>query len=161
MSASLREMARKRNLSPEDTEDALQETWLAALKKRPQFGGKDIERPLYAWMRGVMRHKIVDYVRRRRLVSLENLTMGPAAFTEVEVESERRAWLEEKLEAMASEESLNARLFCGHFRDGRTMAELATEEGLSAKAVESRICRQIETLRRAATREGFNVEAVP
>lgn len=155
VSASLREMARKGDLSSEDTKDALGETWLAALTKRPQFGGKDIERQLYAWMRGVMRHKIVDFHRRRHVVSLENLTREPAAVTEEEDETERRAWLHEKLVAMASEEETNARLFCGHFRDGRTLAELAAEEELSEKAVESRIVRGIKKLRRIATKDGL------
>lgn len=42
-------------------EDLVQETFLAALKGRGQFGGKSSER---TWLVGILRHKIYDHLRR-------------------------------------------------------------------------------------------------
>ncbi len=142
-------------LSPEDVEDALQETWCSVLKELPQFVGEDAERQLDAWMRTVMRNKIVNAVRRRQFVSLENLAMESMASPEMEIELKRRAWLDARLEEMTADGALNGQLMYGHCRDGRKIADLAAEYEMTAKAVESRICRQIEKLRDAAAEEGL------
>ena len=42
-------------------EDLVQETFLAAIKSRDQFGGKSSER---TWLVSILRHKIYDHVRR-------------------------------------------------------------------------------------------------
>jgi RNA polymerase sigma factor (sigma-70 family) len=153
--ASLREMAARSELSPEDAEDAIEEVWLAVLPNLHLFVGKDTEREMDAWMRAVMRHKIGDVLRWRRLVSLESPTVEAMASAEAGVETERRAWLEARLDEKAAEGSLNGQLLCGHFRAGRRIAELAAEHGMTEKAVESRICRQIDKLRQKAAEAGL------
>jgi RNA polymerase sigma factor (sigma-70 family) len=158
VSGELREMARKTRLSAEDIEDAIHETWLAALRNLPRFLGNDPERHMNAWMRAVMHHKIADVIRRRSLLSLEDLAMEPSAFIIAVDRSEQRAWVEARLADMAVEASLNARLLCGHFCDGRTIAELAAESEMTQRAVESRICRQIEKLRQEAAKDGFQAK---
>jgi RNA polymerase sigma factor (sigma-70 family) len=158
VSGELREMARKTRLSAQDIEDAIHETWLAALRNLPRFLGNDPERHMNAWMRAVMHHKIADVIRRRSLLSLEDLAMEPSAFIIAVDRSEQRAWVEARLADMAVEASLNARLLCGHFCDGRTIAELAAESEMTQRAVESRICRQIEKLRQEAAKDGFQAK---
>ncbi len=43
-------------------EDAVQETFLAALKAREKFGGRSSER---TWLTGILKHKVVDSIRKR------------------------------------------------------------------------------------------------
>ncbi|HEY7905198.1 MAG TPA: sigma-70 family RNA polymerase sigma factor [Casimicrobiaceae bacterium] len=47
----------------ESAEDAVQETLLAALAARDGFGGKST---LKTWLTGILKHKIVDAIRRRQ-----------------------------------------------------------------------------------------------
>jgi len=42
--------------------DLVQETWLAALEARAGFAGSSSER---TWLAGILRHKAIDYLRRR------------------------------------------------------------------------------------------------
>ena len=51
-------LGRLRN--PELAKNAVQETFLAALKARKRFSGKSSER---TWLIGILKHKIIDYFR--------------------------------------------------------------------------------------------------
>ena len=42
-------------------EDAVQETFLAGIKALERYDGKT---PVRYWLRGILRHKVVDYIRR-------------------------------------------------------------------------------------------------
>ncbi len=42
-------------------EDALQETFLGAMKAKERYDGKT---PVRYWLRGILRHKIVDHIRK-------------------------------------------------------------------------------------------------
>ena len=51
-------------------EEAVQETFLAALQSRNKFGGQSSER---TWLIGILKHKIIDHFRKqKREVPLEN-----------------------------------------------------------------------------------------
>lgn len=47
--------------NPEEAENVVQETFLAALKAQTSFSGKSNER---TWLIGILKHKIIDYLRR-------------------------------------------------------------------------------------------------
>lgn len=47
---------------PKLAEDAVQETLLAALQARDRFSGQSAER---SWLIGILKHKIIDYFRKR------------------------------------------------------------------------------------------------
>lgn len=47
---------------PATAEDLVQETLLAALRSRQEFRGESAER---TWLVGILRHKLVDHLRRR------------------------------------------------------------------------------------------------
>jgi RNA polymerase sigma factor (sigma-70 family) len=154
-SAYLRKMAVAMRLAPDQTEDVIQDVWLATLKNLHQFIGENALRRVRVWMRGVMRRKTANSFRRRRFVSLDDLATEPMASTGTEIEVERRAWLAARLDEMEADEAPNARLFCGHCRDGRTIADLAMETGLTEKAICHRIYRQIEKLRQTMQEAGL------
>jgi DNA-directed RNA polymerase specialized sigma24 family protein len=92
-SAYLRKMAVAMRLAPDQTEDVIQDVWLATLKNLHQFIGENALRRVRVWMRGVMRRKTANAFRRRRFVSLDDLATEPMASTGTEIEVERRAWL--------------------------------------------------------------------
>ncbi len=48
--------------SPELAENAVQETFLAALQAKSKFAGKSSER---TWLIGILKHKIIDYYRKK------------------------------------------------------------------------------------------------
>ncbi len=48
---------------PDVAEDLVQEALLAALGKADSFAGRSLER---TWLIGILRHKVLDYFRRRR-----------------------------------------------------------------------------------------------
>jgi RNA polymerase sigma-70 factor (ECF subfamily) len=54
--------ARRRLFSDELAEDAVQETFLAALKAQERFSGSSTER---TWLTGILKHKIVDIIRHQ------------------------------------------------------------------------------------------------
>jgi RNA polymerase sigma-70 factor (ECF subfamily) len=54
--------ARRRLMSGELAEDAVQETLLAALKARQGFQGSSSER---TWLTGILKHKVVDIIRQQ------------------------------------------------------------------------------------------------
>ena len=53
--------ARTRLLNPAHAEDAVQETLLAAIERIDTFSGAS---SLFSWLTGILKHKIVDCVRR-------------------------------------------------------------------------------------------------
>ena len=52
-------LGRLRN--PEEAENAVQETFLAALSARKNFSGRSTER---TWLVGILKHKIIDHIRK-------------------------------------------------------------------------------------------------
>jgi RNA polymerase sigma factor (sigma-70 family) len=147
-------------LSPDQTEDAIQEVWLAALKNLHRFRGENAARRLHGWMRKVMRCKAVDARHRmhcHRTLPLDTLPAEPMEAKDTGIDRERSTWLAARLDEATKQESLNCRLLCAHFQDGRTIADLAAEAGLTKKAIECRIYRWISKLRQAAAVDGLPV----
>ena len=61
MRPALLRTARRRLRNPDWAEDAVSETVLAALQKRPDFSAPARMR---AWLFGILRHKVVDQLRQ-------------------------------------------------------------------------------------------------
>ena len=59
----------------EIAEDLVQETFLAALRARDQFGGRSSFR---TWLTGILRRKIVDHIRRESRRSSADLGAAPS-----------------------------------------------------------------------------------
>lgn len=59
----------------ETAEDLVQETFLAALRSQGSYQGRAAEQ---TWLVGILRHKIIDHLRRKREVSLPTEDDGEA-----------------------------------------------------------------------------------
>jgi len=96
---------------PQVAEDTVQETFLAALKNLHQFDGRvDVK----YWLRGILRNKTVDYVRksvRRKELQDEQIqeVVGELLFKTSGVPSSRpKPWAFDPDQAFAQEEFWNA-----------------------------------------------------
>lgn len=127
-------------------EDVTQETWLRAVRDWRRRGPPD--RPL-AWLTTVARNLLVSYYRRRRPASLDAVSAGQVVDA---LETGRAA---ESAEIAAVVGLALARLPAGeaklieayHFED-RRVAQIAEGAGLSERAVEGRLRRARQRLRR-------------
>jgi RNA polymerase sigma factor (sigma-70 family) len=140
---------------PDEVEDVVQNVWADAIRSLLRFSG-DGETHLRRWLCRLVRSKAADLFRwksRHAEQSLEALGMEPAAPEEddpaVRWEKEwERELLQTILEELRQEEpGLNYRLLQGRHIEGRSVAELAAEEGLTSHEVSCRLHRLLGKLR--------------
>jgi RNA polymerase sigma-70 factor (ECF subfamily) len=127
-------------------EDVTQETWLRAVRDWRRKGPPD--EPL-AWLTTVARNLLASYYRRRRPSSLDSVTPGEllAAFDDGRA-AESAEMTSLVCRALARLPSAQAALLeAFHFQD-RRMAQIANAAGVSERAVEGRLRRARERLRR-------------
>lgn len=126
-------------------EDVTQETWLRAVKA--WRGGGVPERPL-AWLCTVAGRLLSNHFRRRASVRLED-GMGdtvPAPDPRAAHEAAANRTLVER--AMARLPALQVRLLEAFHYERRSVGEIATGLGLTERAVEGRLRRARQKLRR-------------
>lgn len=127
-------------------EDVTQETWLRAVREWRRKGPPD--QPL-AWLITVARNLIASYYRRRRPAQLESVSAGEV----LAALDQGRAAESSQIAAVVGHAltrlpSAQARLLeAFHFGDHR-VAQIAAQSGLSERAVEGRLRRARERLRR-------------
>ncbi|HEB78516.1 MAG TPA: sigma-70 family RNA polymerase sigma factor [Methylothermaceae bacterium] len=116
-------------------EDLVQETLLAAWRGRERFAGQSSES---TWLIGILKHKIVDYFRRTKTVSLESQDLDLERWFD-----DRGHWRRplQPLEELDRDRLLQAIRYCverlpPRFRQLFLLREV---EGLSA----GEICRQL------------------
>jgi RNA polymerase sigma-70 factor (ECF subfamily) len=127
-------------------EDVTQETWLRAVREWRRKGQPD--RPI-AWLTTVARNILVSYFRRRRPASLDTAAAGEvlAALDEGRA-AESSARTAVVCHALARLPAAQAQLLeAFHFEDRRT-SQIAENLGLSERAVEGRLRRARQKLRR-------------
>ena len=114
-----------------------------------------------AWMFRVARNRIIDLVRRKKAVSL-NQTVGteedgstlrlenllPSSGAGPDSEYARRLLIEELEHALAELTPNKREVFLAHEFEGRSFRELAAETGLSVNALLSRKHQAVKQLRR-------------
>jgi RNA polymerase sigma-70 factor (ECF subfamily) len=127
-------------------EDVTQEAWLRAVQAWKKGGLPD--QPL-AWLRTVARNLIINYYQRRRPISLEGL---PAGWDEAPQEGgfaletpDAAALVNWGLSRLRRPQ---AQLLEAFHLEGRKVSEIAIQTGLSERAVEGRLRRAREKLRR-------------
>lgn len=124
------------------SEDVTQEAWLRAVREWRRSGVPD--RPL-AWLRTVARNLIANHYRRRRPSRLEGLRLDPEQPPLAPETPESAALVNWGLSRLTDEQG---RLLEAFHLDGRSLAEIARECGLSERAVEGRIHRARRKLAR-------------
>jgi RNA polymerase sigma-70 factor (ECF subfamily) len=127
-------------------EDVTQETWLRAVREWRRKGLPD--QPI-AWLTTVARNLLVSYYRRRRPAPLDSVSPGDvlAALDEGRA-AESSAMTAVVCHALARLPAAQAQLLeAFHFED-RRMAQIAEALGLSERAVEGRLRRARQNLRR-------------
>jgi len=127
-------------------EDVTQEAWLRAVVSWRKGGLPD--NPL-AWLKTVSRNLLADYYRRTPVISLERLPrdwetrfMGNGQGMETQDCSSAVAW------GLARLRPEQARLIEAFHLEGSKVSEIATELGLSERAVEGRLRRARIKLRK-------------
>jgi RNA polymerase sigma factor (sigma-70 family) len=127
-------------------EDVTQETWLRAVRDWRRKGPPD--QPL-AWLTTVARNLLASYYRRRRPAPLDSVSPGEvlAAFDDGRAaeSAEMAAVVCHALARLPEGQALLLEAF--HFED-RAVSQIAERFGLSERAVEGRLRRARQRLRR-------------
>lgn len=126
------------------TEDVVQETWLRAVRAWQSDGVP--ERPM-AWLTTVASRILANHFRRKPPEPLDE----DSAEAPTDEGLERRSLLER---AMARLPALQSRLLEAFHLEDRTVADIAREHRLSERAVEGRLRRARENLRREVDKDG-------
>lgn len=132
-----------------ELDDALQELWLCVICRPPEIEVAVDENRLVAWLIGALRHLQVDEVRRlqrsrrtlQALYQLHRDVHDEDASADLE-RSELADEVQRVLSRLEQQESAtNFRLFRARLLDDRSLAEIATELGLSVAEASARLQR--------------------
>jgi len=127
-------------------EDTVQETFIRALDHWQRHG---LPRVPLAWLQTVARNLLVSYYRRFRPVALGDDLPDPEDRRWDPEREEQAALLHQGLSKLGRKESRLLEDF--HF-DGKTVSEIAAEHDLSERAVEGRLRRARQKLRKKLRR---------
>jgi RNA polymerase sigma-70 factor (ECF subfamily) len=127
-------------------EDVTQETWLRAVESWKRSG---LPRSPLAWLKTVSRNLLLNYFRRKPLVSLDSLPpdwesrfLGNGSGRNASDHAATLGW------GLARLRPGQARLLEAFHLEGRSVGEIASELDLSERAVEGRLRRARKNLRK-------------
>jgi RNA polymerase sigma factor (sigma-70 family) len=128
------------------TEDVTQEAWLRAVREWRRSGAPD--KPL-AWLTTTARNLIINHLRRRKGIPVDQLSRD-AVLTAVDNNTVSDSAEIARLvnEALARLPDREAQLLEAFHYDRHKMAQLAQTYGTSERAIEGRLRRARERLRR-------------
>ncbi|MEX2271407.1 MAG: sigma-70 family RNA polymerase sigma factor [Vicinamibacterales bacterium] len=126
-------------------EDVTQETWLRAVRDWRRKGPP--EQPI-AWLTTVARNLIVTHYRGRRRPAPDSALEGQASTANIEREAEAAQAVTAVHHALSRMPASQAELLETFHFDERATADIADEAGLSERAVEGRLRRARQRLRR-------------
>ena len=150
-------------LNAEEARDLAQETFVRVWTHRCRF---DASRPVKPWLLGIAMNQArnrLRWWRRRPSVSLEEwmeagCTAQPAAHALSGAQQAERAELAEAVMAAVAQLPVHLRTALVLFEYERlSQAEIALVEGITPKAVEKRVARAREELRRELRARGFGL----
>ncbi len=137
-------------LPDQEIEDLVQETLLQAWRDREQFR---TDSAALTWVLSIAKHRVFDYRRREQRVRQADAVLRALASLETEELPEHVLASEEAgrrvRRALEELEPDYAEVLLQRYRDGRSVQEIADAMGESRKAVESRLHRAREALRKA------------
>jgi RNA polymerase sigma-70 factor, ECF subfamily len=126
-------------------EDVTQEAWLRAVREWPRKGLPD--QPI-AWLTTVARNLLVSYYRRKRPGPLDSAAAEEALAALDDRRTERQARTAVVCHALARLPAAEAQLLEAFHFDDQRMSQIAGTLGLSERAVEGRLRRARQKLRR-------------
>lgn len=126
-------------------EDVTQETWLRALR---DWRGKGLPEQPLAWLTTVARNLLVSYYRARRPAAPEAALEAEASTANVERAAEEAQTCTAVHHALSRMPASQAGLLETFHFDERATADIARTAGLSERAVEGRLRRARQRLRR-------------
>ncbi|MFH1144965.1 MAG: sigma-70 family RNA polymerase sigma factor [Candidatus Eisenbacteria bacterium] len=133
--------ARRSGIDREDAEDLFQEALLASLEGLDRLrieGGRSIEEAYLAWLWGILRHKLISEVRRRkRRRSFEECSRSRAR---PEVEGAVATRIQSTLGLLERSSPESARILRHRFLDGWELREMALDLGVSVPTA----CRRVQ-----------------
>ena len=154
-SECLSRLAARKGLRPADVDEVVAQAWRCACENGKLFRGPDGEEKLRPWLRLVVCRRAVDRVRRLRRRRCQPLPCGKSEpIDEAEREFAKGAvwaeYVQSLLNRVRGEDETNTCLLAQYYLHGRSHKELAASHGLSPKAIERRIARTLQKLRRLA-----------
>jgi RNA polymerase sigma-70 factor (ECF subfamily) len=134
--------ARRLSRESADVEDLVQETLLAVHQRR---GTYDSSRPFTAWLHAIARYKLIDHFRRKKIrASIPIEDADELAFvSDVPEPSAARLDVEQVLGELPERTSQYIRAVK---IDGRSIAEVSSQHGVSESAVKIAIHRGMKFL---------------
>lgn len=126
-------------------EDVTQETWLRAVREWRRKGPP--EQPM-AWLTTVARNLVVSYYRGRRQAAPDGTLEAEASSANTEREAEAAETVMTVHQALSRMPAPQAALLETFHFDERPAADIARDAGLSDRAVEGRLRRARQRLRR-------------
>jgi RNA polymerase sigma-70 factor, ECF subfamily len=129
----------------DEAQEALQQTLLRVVRYVRPFQSEEI---FWCWLKGVARSVVRDAARKQRrywgVLDRFSRWRESAPSNSVDPVESLRAELDESLCGLSSEDRL---LLVGKYIDGAKLKELASQTGLTEKAIESRLLRLRRRLR--------------
>jgi RNA polymerase sigma-70 factor (ECF subfamily) len=133
-------------------EDLFQETWIRVLERGSQYDGKH---EFSTWLYAVARNLTIDYLRRKRAVSLDGLmeerdegwVPEPADTRPLALEALQQNELAERISAaLGSIPAAYRETVVLRFREDLALEEIATVTGVKLGTVKSRLYRGLSLL---------------
>jgi RNA polymerase sigma-70 factor (ECF subfamily) len=150
ITAIVRSFVRRRIAHADQVEDIVQETLLAIHRGRHTY---DPKRPFQPWMYAIARHRLFDFVNRQRRRSTHEIAgeVGwQAASAAVAIDSgSSLQFLQRALALLSSKQREIIQMLK---LDGRSVAEIARETGLSESSVKVTAHRGYKHLRKVIVR---------
>ena len=136
----LRSFFQRRHRDASDVEDLVQDTLVAIHTRRATY---DTARPVTAWIYAVARYKLIDHLRRRRLeTSIEGLD-EILAVEGFEPATSARMDIDRMLDTLPAKQAAAIR---DTRLDGLSIAEAATQRGISESDVKISVHRGLKAL---------------
>jgi RNA polymerase sigma-70 factor, ECF subfamily len=149
----------RRTYQPEAAMDLVAETFACAFRDRERFRGSD-EREQAAWLYGIARHRLIDFMRRGRVerTALERLGFERRPLTDGEYErveelaglAEVRERIAAGLDGLAGEQRAALQL---RVVEERSYADVARAMGVSEQTARARVSRALRAMRGSAALE--------
>lgn len=143
--------ARRSGFAHEDAEDLFQESMLAALDGLDRIrsvNGRSPDEAFLAWFWGILRHKMISELRRRRRIrrhAEERLACNASSCS-----GPLATRVRGMLVLMEQRSPGGARLLRRRFMEGRELSELAAELGVSVPTAWRRVQSALEEIRGCA-----------